>query len=60
VAAGYRILALGPAADGAQRLAVAKSELHTPASLERRNEELSRLARERNGVRYLGASPGAP
>ncbi len=60
VAAGYRIVVLGPAAEGAQRLAVANNELHTPASLERRNEELRRLARERGNVRYLGASPGAP
>jgi hypothetical protein len=60
VAAGYRIVALGPAAEGAQRLAVATNELHTPATLERRNEDLRRLAREHGGVRYLGASPTAP
>lgn len=60
VAAGYRIVALGPAPEGVQRLDVAKSEAHTPASLERRNEELRRFAREHGLVRYLGASPGAP
>jgi hypothetical protein len=60
VAAGYRIVTLGSTAEGAPRLAVAKSELHTPVSLERRNDELRRLAREHGVARYLGASPGAP
>jgi hypothetical protein len=59
VAAGYRIVALGPTAEGTSRLAVAKTELHTPVSLERRNDELRRLASERGGVRYIGASPAA-
>lgn len=59
VAAGYRITGLEAVEAGRHRLLVAKRELHTPFTLERRYEELRQLARGYGGVRYLGASPTA-
>jgi hypothetical protein len=52
VGAGYEIVALTAAGPSAE-LRVARSELHTPRTLERRNGELEALARAQ-GVRYLG------
>jgi len=52
VGAGYSIATLAPHGEGT-RLAVARTELHTPASLERRNRDLTALVR-RHGVRYEG------
>ena len=52
VGAGYSIATLAPHGEGT-RLAVARTELNTPASLERRNRDFTALAR-RHGVRYEG------
>ena len=51
VSAGYAIVTLVPG-DGT-RLVLARTELHTPASLERRNRDLAAVA-QRHGVRYDG------
>jgi len=58
VGAGYSIASLAPLGDGA-RLVLARTELHTPASLERRNRDLAAVAQQ-HGVRYDGvdAAPG--
>lgn len=60
VGAGYRIAGLEPAGAGGQHLYVVKTDLHTPFTLERRNEELRVLVRGYRSVRYLGASPTSP
>jgi Regulator of ribonuclease activity B len=54
---GYRIVALEPSPAGAT-LRVARLELHTPATLERRNAELAALARTHGVAGYVG--PSAP
>jgi hypothetical protein len=52
VGAGYWIIML--AADGnGTRLALVRTELHSPASLERRNRDLAAVA-QRHGVAYVG------
>jgi hypothetical protein len=58
VGAGYSIVTLAADGDGA-RLALTRTELHTPASLERRNRDLAAVA-QRHGVRYDGVdvAPG--
>ena len=56
VESGYEIVFLGTE-EGFAELRVARSELHTPQSLEQRNGELVALART-YGARYIGiASP---
>lgn len=52
VAQGYEIVVLD-AEGGSAELRVARSELHTPRTLERRDGELAALARS-HGVRYSG------
>jgi len=58
VAEGYAIARLGRAAhDAAAVLDVARLELHTPLTLERRQRGLNALA-ERHGARYAGVDAG--
>jgi hypothetical protein len=52
VRAGYEIVRLGTVAGGAT-LVVARAELHSPRTLERRGRELAALART-HGARYAG------
>jgi len=52
---GYRIERLAPSARGGLELSVARVELHTPASLERRNAELRGLAADAGVGSYDGA-----
>jgi hypothetical protein len=52
VGGGYSIATLAPQGEGA-RLTLMRTELHTPASLERRNRDLAAVA-QRHGVRYEG------
>jgi hypothetical protein len=57
---GYRILALQRSAPGASaRLSVAKLELHSPMTLQRRNRELLALARRHGVAVYDGVDLGA-
>jgi Regulator of ribonuclease activity B len=59
VAAGYRIVTLQSTPTGLSLLRVAKVELHTPTTLERRSAELRALARAaQGGVSYAGVSVG--
>jgi hypothetical protein len=58
VASGYRIVTLQSAPTGLSQLRVAKVELHTPATLERRSAELRALARAEGGVSYGGVNVG--
>jgi hypothetical protein len=56
---GYRILALQPSAvAGTLQLRVARVELHTPATLERRNSDLQVLARTHGVSSYDGVDIG--
>lgn len=55
VAAGYEIVSLGPGSS-LTVLRVARVELHSPRTLERRNAELVALARV-HGARYAGVAP---
>lgn len=52
---GYEIVFLG-SEEGFAELRVARSELHTPRSLEQRNGELLAFARL-YGARYVGVAP---
>ena len=56
VSAGYRIVSLH-SAERDDGLRVARVELHTPATLERRSRELRELARGHSGAAYEGAEP---
>jgi Regulator of ribonuclease activity B len=56
VGEGYRIVAL-ESSQGRATLRVSKLELHTPATLERRNAQLAGLARSQ-GADYVG--PATP
>jgi hypothetical protein len=58
VASGYRIVTLQSAPTGLSQLRVAKVELHTPTTLERRSAELRALARTQGGVSYGGVNVG--
>jgi hypothetical protein len=62
VDAGYAIrtlAAVGSGGAGGAALTVTRPELHTPATLERRNRELAALARS-HGARYDGIDIMAP
>lgn len=58
VASGYRIVSLQSTATGLAQLRVAKVELHTPLTLERRNAELRVLAGAEGAVSYGGVIVG--
>lgn len=56
VSAGYRIVSLHPGERGSA-LRVARTELLTPATLERRQRELREITRGHVGTVYEGAEP---
>jgi len=58
VADGYRVVTLRSAPTGLSQLCMAKVELHSPVTLERRSAELRALARSRGAVSYDGVNVG--